>query len=155
MVSAAHQFFLWIPFKAFEFLQPCSLKLVYFFFLSLIRPLYLGLKQYQWSQMLMKFLSWKLKKKAPGGCSINIGTLNMHELFWMLQCDFNASVSPYQEWWIYLFRPKCRLGFCAKLGIAVYKWTRETLRCVDPHAIYSLSSAFPCYIWCKLNRLLN
>ena len=29
----------------------------------------------------MKFLSWKLKKKAPGGCSINIGTLNMHELF--------------------------------------------------------------------------
>ena len=22
----------------------------------------------------------------------NIGTLNVHELFWMLQCNFNASV---------------------------------------------------------------
>ena len=85
----------------------------------------------------------------------NIGTLNVLELFWMLQCNFNASAWPYQEWWIYLFRPKCRLDFCAKLGIAVYKWKRETLRCVDPHAIYSLSPAFPCYIWCKLNRLLK
>ena len=31
--------------------------------------------------MLMKFSSSKLKKKAPGDCSMNIGTLNVHELF--------------------------------------------------------------------------
>ena len=67
---------------------------------------------------------------------LNIGTLNVYELFWMLQCNFTASVYPYQEWWIYLFRPKCRLGFCAKLSIAVHKRKRETLSCVDPHAIY-------------------
>ena len=72
-----------------------------------------------------------------------IGTLNVHELFWMLQCNLNASVEPNQEWWIYLFRPRFRLGFCAKLDIAVHKWTRETLSWVDP------------YIWCKLNKLLR
>ena len=38
--------------------------------------------------------------------------------------------------WIYVFRPKCRLGFCAKLSIAVNKWKRETLSCVDPHATF-------------------
>ena len=53
------------------------------------------------------------------------------------------------------FCPKCRLGFCAELGIAVHKWKRETLSCVDPHAIYSLSSVFPCYIWRKLNKIIK
>ena len=42
--------------------------------------------------------------------------------------------------------------FCAKLSIAVHKRKRETLSCVDPHAIYSLSFVFPCYIWCNLNK---
>ena len=32
---------------------------------------------------------------------------------------------------------------------------KRRLSCVDPHAIYSLSSVFPCYIWCKLNKLLK
>ena len=41
------------------------------------------------------------------------------------------------------------------MGIAVDKWKRETLSWVDPHAICSLSSVFPWYIWCKLNKLLK
>ena len=93
--------------------------------------------------------------QKPRGLELNIGTLNVHELFWMLQCNYNTSVWPYQEWWIYLFHPKCRFGFCAKLGISLQKWKRETLSWVDPLPIYSLSSVFPCYIWCKLYKLLK
>ena len=45
--------------------------------------------------------------------------------------------------------------FCAKLGIAVHEWERETLSWVVPHSINSLSFVFPWYIWCKLNKLFK
>ena len=77
----------------------------------------------------------------------NIGTFNVHELFWMLQCN--------QEWWIYLFHPKYTFFFCGKLGIAVHEWERKTLCWVVPHSIRSLSFVFPWYIWCKFNKLLK
>ena len=38
---------------------------------------------------------------------------------------------------------KIKPVFCAKLGTAVHKRKRETLRRVDPYAVYSLSPVFP------------
>ena len=37
----------------------------------------------------------------------------------------------------------------------VHEWKRETLICVGPHAINSLSSVFPWIIWWTLNELLK
>ena len=80
---------------------------------------------------------------------VNIGTFNVHELLWMLQRNrTNNDESTF-------FNLNIDCFFCVKLGIAVHKWKRETLSRVDPHAIYSLSSVFPWYIWNKLNKLLK
>ena len=51
----------------------------------------------------------------------------------MLQCNLTKSVK------INLFRPKCRLGFCAKLGIAVSPHVRESMGVLDSgfHAVDS------------------
>ena len=38
------------------------------------------------------------------------------------------------------------------MGIAAHKSKCEMLSCIHPHAIYSLSSVFPCYITGKNNR---
>ena len=81
----------------------------------------------------------------------NIGTFHVHELFWMLQynCTNNND-------WIYLFHPKyttdffCEIGYCC-----TWMKSRNRLSWFDPHAIYSLSSVFPWYIWCKLKKLLT
>ena len=64
-----------------------------------------------------------------------MGTFNVHELFWMLQCHRID---------IYCFNPRLRQFFFPKLGIAVHLWKREPLRTAeaDPHTIDSLFFVF-------------
>ena len=69
----------------------------------------------------------------------------------MLRCNLAKS----DESTFFILNPKCRLGFCPKLGIAVHKWKYKLLSWVDPHAIYSLFSVFPWYIKFKLNKFVN
>jgi len=62
--------------------------------------------------------------------SINIGTFNMHELFWILNLDYFL----------------CEIGEWMKMQNAVHSW-------VDPNSLDSLFFVFPADIWCKLNIL--
>ena len=98
------------------------------------------------------FGSVRTSTTATQPCGIiNIGTFNMHELFWILQCNHTKNNEST------IFHPKCsyRQVFYAKLGIAVHEWIWEMLSRVDPHAIYSRPSVFPRYIWCKLSEWLK
>ena len=80
-------------------------------------------------------------------CYINIGTLYVHELFWML---YSVTVSA-----ICCRNPKLRLRFVwnwvllhtlMKMRIAVHSWFDLT---------NSLFFVFPSDIWCKINKLLK
>ena len=67
----------------------------------------------------------------------------------MLQCNLTKS----DESTFFVLNVDC--VFVRNSVLPYITENAKTLRCVDPHAIYSLSSAFRCYIWCKLNRLLK
>ena len=72
----------------------------------------------------------------------NIGTIYVHELFWMLQCNSIGNL---------LFYVLREIGYCCtsmKTRTAAHSW-------FVPHTTDSLFFVFPSDIWCKINKLLK